>query len=187
MFQFLAISAVLVHVMPYLSSIGVARSNSSLVASAILVVSIFGRLGFGWIGDRFDKKRVTTATFLLTPLGLFFFSYAANGVVWLIIPFTILFSIGWGSQVTMTVALAAEHFGRWRFGTVFGFIHGILTLGGVIGPLLAGWAFDKWGSYQGIWFALMGLTAATVAVITTTPPAGDIIKKVDKKKRRVNK
>jgi MFS family permease len=186
MFQFLAISAVLVHVMPYLSSIGVTRSNSSLVASAILVISIFGRLSFGWIGDRFDKKRVTAATFLLTPLGLFFFSYAATGGVWLLIPFILLLGIGWGSQVTMIAALAAEYFGRWRFGTVFGFIHGILTLGGVIGPLLAGWAFDKWGSYQGLWFALIGLTIASVAVIATTPPAGNIIKQVDKPKTQEN-
>jgi MFS family permease len=182
----LAISAVVVHVMPYLSSIGVTRSNSSLVASAIPVVSIFGRLSFGWLGDIIDKKRVTMATFLLTPLGLFFFSYAATGGVWLLIPFILLLGIGWGSQVTMIAALAAEYFGRWRFGTVFGLIHGILTLGGVIGPFLAGWAFDKWGSYQGLWFALIGLTIASVAVIATTPPAGNIIKQVDKPKTQEN-
>ena len=186
MFQFLAISAVVVHVMPYLSSIGVTRSNSSLVASAIPVVSIFGRLSFGWLGDIIDKKRVTMATFLLTPLGLFFFSYAATGGVWLLIPFILLLGIGWGSQVTMIAALAAEYFGRWRFGTVFGLIHGILTLGGVIGPFLAGWAFDKWGSYQGLWFAFIGLTIASVAVIATTPPAGNIIKQVDKPKTQEN-
>jgi MFS family permease len=119
-------------------------------------------------------------TFVITTLGLFFFSYAATGGIWLIIPSAILLGIGWGSQVTMIAALVSEYFGKWRFGTVFGLNYGILTLGGVIGPLLAGWAFDKWGSYQGIWFALIGLTIATVVVMATTPPAGDIIKQVDK-------
>ena len=182
MFQFLAINAVLVHVMPYLSSIGITRSNSSLVASAIPVVSIFGRLSFGWLGDRLDKKRVTAAAFALTTLGLFFFPYAATEGTWLLIPFVILFGIGWGSQVTMIAALVSEYFGRRHFGTVYGFNFGLVTLGGVIGPLLAGWAFDKWGSYQGLWFALIGLAIATIVVIATIPPAGNIIKQVDKPK-----
>jgi MFS family permease len=182
MLQFLAINAVLVHVMPYLSSIGVTRSNSSLVASAIPVVSILGRLSFGWLGDRLDKKRVTAVTFALTTLGLFFFPYSATGGIWLLIPFVILLGIGWGSQVTMIAALVSEYFGRWRFGTVFGFNYGLVTLGGIIGPLLAGWAFDKWGSYQGLWFALVGLTIATVIVMATTPPAGNIIKHADEPK-----
>ncbi len=55
--QSIVISAVLTHVMPFLSSVGVSRTTSSLIASGLPVVSILGRLSFGWFADRFDKKR----------------------------------------------------------------------------------------------------------------------------------
>ena len=57
MCQMLVVNAVVVHVMPYLGRIDVPRSVSSLVASAVPVVSICGRLGFGWLGDRLRWHR----------------------------------------------------------------------------------------------------------------------------------
>ena len=50
------VGAVVTHIMPYLSSIGIVRSTSSLVATALPVASSSGRLSFGWLGDRFDKR-----------------------------------------------------------------------------------------------------------------------------------
>ncbi|MFC1893060.1 MFS transporter [Chloroflexota bacterium] len=66
MFQGMAIQAVITHVMPYLSSIGIARSTSSIIASATPLASIGGRLGFGWLGDRLDKRWLTTAGLALS-------------------------------------------------------------------------------------------------------------------------
>ncbi len=94
--QFVGISAAIVYVMPYLSSTGIARSTSSLVATAVPLVSIIGRLGSGWLGDRFDKKRVATGCFAIMSMGLLFFSHVSNGRMWLLVPFIIPFGIGWG-------------------------------------------------------------------------------------------
>lgn len=169
MCQFALVSAVLVHVMPYLSSLGIARSNSSVVAGAITLISIIGRLSFGWLGDRLDKRRLTIASFILTTLGIFFFGYAAIGGVWLLIPSIILFGIGWGGWTTMISPLLTEYFGSRRFGTILGFNFGLLFLGGTIGPPVAGWVFDQWGSYTGTWFAFSALAIASVAIIASTP------------------
>ena len=56
------VSAVITHVMPYLSSIGIARATSSLMAGAIPLFSISGRLGFGWLGDKLDKRQIGRAS-----------------------------------------------------------------------------------------------------------------------------
>ncbi len=48
----IVMSSVSTHVMPYLSSIGFAKSQSSLVATGIPLVSVGGRFSFGWAGDQ---------------------------------------------------------------------------------------------------------------------------------------
>jgi len=177
--QFLPISAVIVHVMPYLSSVGIVRSTSSLVATAIPLVSIIGRLGSGWLGDRFDKRRVATGCFAAMSLGLLFFSYASNEGMWLLIPFIILFGIGWGGNTTIRAAMLREYFGRSSFGTILGFMMGMIALGGIIGPLFAGWVFDNWGSYHAAWLIFACLVFAALIIMATTPPAGTNVQLAD--------
>jgi MFS family permease len=167
---FLSISAVTVHVMPYLSSVGIARSISSVVATAIPLISIVGRLTAGWLGDRFNKKRIAIGFIMLVGLGLLFFSYAFDEGVGLLIPFVILFGIGWGSNLPMRAALLREYFGRNNLGTIFGFMTGLSALGAVIGPIFAGWVFDNWGSYHAAWLIFACLVFVASIIIATTPP-----------------
>ena len=170
--QMMMVSAVITHVMPYLSSIGIARATSSLVASAVALLSISGRLGFGWLGDKHDKRRVTAGAFIAMTLGLLCFEYASIlGGAWLLVPFLILFGAGYGGGTTIRATLLREYFGKRKFGTILGFTMGIMALGNIIGAPLAGWVFDKWGSYHGIWIAFAGLAIAALIVIVTTPKA----------------
>ncbi len=171
-FVFLAISAVTVHVMPYLSSVGIARSTSSVVATATPLISIVGRLASGWLSDRFNKTRVATGFFAIMGLGLLFFSYASNEGVWLLIPFIILFGIGWGGNAPIRAALLREYFGRTKFGTILGFMMGMIALGGIIGTLFAGWVFDNWGSYHAAWLIFACLVFVALGIMATTPSVG---------------
>ena len=177
--QFIAITAVVVHVMPYLSSTGIARSTSSLVATATPLISIIGRLGSGWLSDRFDKKRVAIGCLAVMSLGLLFFSYASAEGMWLLVPFIILFGIGWGGTTTLRAALLREYFGRSKFGTIFGFMMGMIALGGIAGPFLAGWVFDNWGSYHAAWLTFAGLIFAALIIMATTPPVSTNVQLAD--------
>jgi MFS family permease len=48
------------------------------------------------------------------------------------------------------------------------------SLGGIIGPTLAGWTFDTLGSYRPIWFALCGLALlGALTAMRIRPPALD--------------
>ena len=163
------ISAVLTHVMPYLSSVGIARSISSLVASITPVASVFGRLSFGWLGNRINIKRLSAAGFALVSLGLIFFGYVPDGGIWMLVPYILFLGPGWGGIATMRSILIWKYFGRSRFGTIHGFAVGIMMLGHIGGAPLAGWVFDNWGSYQGIWFVFAGLAIVAVLTILTTP------------------
>ncbi|MBA7617561.1 L-lactate transporter [subsurface metagenome] len=168
-FHVMVSHAIITHVMPYLSSIGVARSSSSLVATAIPLTSIGGRLGLGWLGDKLDRRRVAAGALAMMGLGLLCFGYVSVGETWLLVPFLILFGIGYGGAISLRTSLVREFFGRSNFGTVFGLLIGINMLGGVIGPPVAGWVYDNWGSYEGIWLAFAGLVVIAVVLVAAIP------------------
>jgi MFS family permease len=62
-----------------------------------------------------------------------------------------------------------EYFGRSRFGSIFGFLMGISALGGIAGPLFAGWVYDTWASYYIAWLTLAILVFVAMIIIATTP------------------
>ena len=103
-------------------------------------------------------------------LGLICFNYVLNDRMWPLIPFVILYGIGWGSNLPMRAALMREYFGRNNFGTIFGFMMGMVAIGGVTGPIIAGWVFDNWGSYHPIWIAFAGTMGIPVMLILTIKP-----------------
>jgi MFS family permease len=169
--HFLVAIAVTTHVMPYLSSIGIPRATSSLVAMAIPLVTIAGRLGFGWFGDRFDKRRVTATGMALMLIGMLMFNYIGIAGTWMLVTFIIVFGIGYGGPVPMSAALVREYFGRARLGTLLGLTTGVAYVGSLVGPPMTGWIYDTYGSYQGAWFIMAGLSVAGMVSFITAPPA----------------
>jgi len=176
LYHIMTMMAITTHVMPYLSSLGFSRSASSLVATAIPLISISGRLGFGWLGDKFNKKSVAATSFILISGGGFCFAYASDARIWLLVPFLVLLGIGYGGTNAILPALGREYFGRTRFGSIYGLMEGIGTIGAIIGPTLAGWAYDSLGSYQIIWLLLAGLAFAAMALVFTVTPISNTVK-----------
>jgi MFS family permease len=76
----------------------------------------------------------------------------------------------------MMPALVREYFGRVRLATVLGLVMCVAALGGMVGPPLAGLAFDRLGSYQVAWLGFAGLVVAGMISLLTTPSVGNEIR-----------
>jgi len=161
--RMMTIATVATHVMPYLKSLGVPRSTAALVAAGIPLFSIIGRFGFGWLGDAFDKRMVMGASFCFMGLGLLAFCYV--NVLWVLLPFLLFFSPGFGGAMVVRGSIIREYFGRGSFGKMIGITMGAGAIGGIIGPTVAGWVFDVTGSYRPVWFAFMAVIALTTVLI----------------------
>jgi sugar phosphate permease len=147
--RMMVVYAVMTHIMPYLSTVGMGRTAAGVVTAAIPIISIPGRLGFGWLSDSFSKKKVMICVYLITIAGLLGLLYADRG--WPIYFFLLLFAPGMGGGVVLRAAIIQERFGRRSFGKLLGVHMGIASIGGVVGPTLVGWFFDTWRSYQISW------------------------------------
>jgi sugar phosphate permease len=59
------INAIVTHMMPYLSSVGIVRSVYSLIALLLPVSTVIGRLGSGWLSDKLGGRKVFVTSFAL--------------------------------------------------------------------------------------------------------------------------
>jgi OFA family oxalate/formate antiporter-like MFS transporter len=156
------------HIMPYLSSINMTRANASIIATAMPLISIIGSFTFGRMGDKLERKKVAALTYAMTGIGLICLAFASVNL-WALAPFLLFYSIGYGGGNAMRPSLTSEIFGRESFGKVFGLMVGINSLISSVGPLLAGWTYDNWGSYEAIWFIYAGLAFISLIAVLTTP------------------
>jgi MFS family permease len=158
MCQFFPIGAAITHIMPFLSSVGVDRTTGSLIASILPTITVVGRIGFGRMGDRVGNKVVTTTAMALTALGALLASCIEGCNMLIIVPFLFAFGIGWGGSVPMLNGMLCDCFGSRNIASIYGFAGSAVMLGIVFGAPLAGWIYDKSGSYRIAWLLLAGIT-----------------------------
>jgi MFS family permease len=162
------VSAVVTHSMPYLNSLGISRASAALVVAGIPLSSIIGRLGYGWLADRFPKRDVLALAFGAMGLGMLAFSYAA--VPAMILLFLFFFPPSFGGSMVLRGAILREYFGRDYLGKMLGIVMGSAAMGGIVGPTLAGWVFDSTGSYQILWLAFAGAISLAVLMVLKVRP-----------------
>jgi MFS family permease len=170
MFHNIALQAVVTHSMPYSNSIGIQRATASVIAMMIPLTSILARVLFGWLGDRTSKRWLIVVGFVLMCFGLLSLAFMSSVGFWLVVPFLLFFGFGYGGNIGVRPSFAREIFGRRNFGAIFGTIIGICSVGGMLGPILGGIAFDNWNSYVGLWLILAILPVmAVISIIFARP------------------
>jgi MFS family permease len=165
------IGAVVTHLMPCFSSVGIVRSFSSFIALVLPLASIAGRLSSGWLADRVGSKLIFSASFALMTAGSLTLAFITADRMWLVILFVVALSLGWGWSVTTRITLLRDYYGRANFGTILGCTSGVMMLGNMTGSPLAGLVYDTWGSYQGAWLGFAAVTLAGMILVLMLPPA----------------
>jgi MFS family permease len=151
------------HLPAYLSDSGVSSTAASYAFGFIGLFNIAGAYLFGALGDRFSKKSVLTAIYLLraalmtaivlTPLTdtIAIVFCACMGLVWL-------------STVPLTSGIVAQVFGPAHFSFLFGIVFMSHQFGGFTGAWLGGRIFDASGSYDQMWMISIALGVISAAL-----------------------
>jgi len=149
---------------------GYSQAAAAQVASLVLVSSLAGRLGMGWLADRLPKKYVMLLIYALVASAIpVLFLTGTPGAVYL---FALVFGIGLGGEYMVIPLMAAELFGVRVLGRAMGVV---LTADGVaeaLAPVLVGRMRDVTGSYATGFAAVIGFALAgaiAVAFLPRTP------------------
>ena len=138
--------------------------------------NIFGTLLASRLGGRFPRPYVLSAIYALravvilvfislpvTPVSVLVFGFVMGGL--------------WLSTVPLTSALVLTMFGPRAMGTLFGFVFLSHQLGGFAGVWLGGLFFDRYASYDQVWYLAIALgvlsAAAHLLVRERAAPAAD--------------
>jgi MFS family permease len=90
----------------------------------------------------------------------------------MVLAFTVLHGLAWGTRGPLMVALRADYFGPTSFGTIMGFSSLIVMLGMSGGPVFAGLMADIYGNYELGLGVLAGLSfLGSLCFWAARPPA----------------
>ena len=67
---------------------------------------------------------------------------------WMVIPFGLLFGIGFGGMQPTRNVLISEYFGTRNFASIYGLLTSVHILFGIAAPLMVGFSADFTGSYK---------------------------------------
>ena len=151
LFQQMGTSAVAVHIVPYLESVGVPTAIAALSVTGMTVFSLVGRLGFGVFGDFANKRLLIAASIALQTVGLILFAFITKDAMWLLLLFLLTYGPGFGGPIPLWPGLQADFFGTKSFGTIMGLLTLTSVVGGLASPIVAGWIFDVTGTYRLAW------------------------------------
>jgi MFS family permease len=135
---------------------------SQVAASALISVlggmSVFGRLGLGFLGNRIDTLRLFKVATLVMGMSyaLWLATTAAYGGL---LVFAAVLGLGYGVRIALMPVVLIELFGLQNLGAVLGVFFTATGISALLGPPLAGFILDCTGSYRWVVaFALaMGL------------------------------
>ena len=159
---------VIVHLVPLLTDRGLPVQNAALAASLVGVGSFVARIGIGYLLDIFFAASVAAVMFTASTLGLCLLFVPMTGFL----PYAAAFliGVGEGAQLDVIPYMVSRYFGLAAFAEIYGYLFAVFTLGGVVGPILMGQAFDALSSYGLILAAFAIATLAASALMTRLGP-----------------
>ena len=153
---FFCLMTVIIHIVPHATDRGVPPPVAAAILSTIGAVSIAGRLTIGGLFDRLGGRRSLGICFVVLLTSFVFLQ--VTEATWLLYVFAAVYGFAHGGFFTVMSPTLAEFFGTGSHGVIFGCVLFSGTIGGAIGPLLAGSLYDLTGNYGVIFMILTGFS-----------------------------
>jgi MFS family permease len=160
---------ILVHIVPHASDLGIATLQAAGILSTIGGVSMLGRLSVGFAIDWIGSRKCMQICLVILIASFIWLQVARD--VWMLYAFAAIYGIAHGGIFTVISPIVAELFGIRSHGALFGLVAFGGTVGGAIGPILAGLVFDLTRSYHLIFMALICLAAVSLLLTLLLRPA----------------
>ena len=139
------VSACSAHIAAVFADQGLSTRTGAFATSAFGGGLLLGRVGSGYLLDRFFAPRVAAVIFGCTATGIALLRIAASqGAAFAA---AVVIGLGVGAEVDIMAYLTSRYFGLRSFGAIYGFIFACFGLSAGLGAYLMGAGFDATGSY----------------------------------------
>jgi MFS family permease len=161
--NFCAMSAILVHMVPYVTDLDIDAYRAATVISLSAGAGVLGKVVFGTLADRLDLRfaPILSTSTQLAGLALLM---ASSQFGWLCAA-GVVFGFGMGGVVPLQGALVGQLFGRESYGKVMGLMRPIMLPLHVSGLPIAGAVYDQTGHYRAAYTLFLLLYAISIVVV----------------------
>ncbi|MGE0679985.1 MAG: MFS transporter [Candidatus Binatia bacterium] len=165
--------AMIAHQVAALQDAGFTLESASAIGGITLGISMGGRLAVGWASEHARYLHpMLSLCLLMQASGIGFLLYLNALGLWAVTAFVFLFGLGYGGLVVLWPLVIGHDFGLRAFGAIAGVLGTVAaSLGGAVGPIIAGAIYDSTGNYHWAFFLFIAvlLVGAGAAWVTTEP------------------
>ena len=134
-----------VHLGPFAQDLGYSEAQGVALVSLIGLGSLIGRFLVGPFADRLGRRTSLAASYAL--LGVLLLVWWSAKAYWVLAAFAFLFGVFYGACVALLPTIVMDLYGARSVSGIIGFLYTGAGLGTLVGPWMAGAAFDAYGSY----------------------------------------
>ncbi len=136
----------MVHLGPYAQDVGLSAAQGVTLVSLIGLGSLVGRFTVGGFADRLGRQPSLAAMYF--GLGAMLLVWLAAESYWLLALFAVVFGMCYGAYVALLPTIVMDLYGARAVSGILGFLYTGAGVGTLLGPWLAGAAYDALGAYD---------------------------------------
>ena len=152
-----------VHIVPFALDIGVQRAIATAAMGFIGGVGVAGRIFMGGLADKVGWKKTLIITCFGQGIMLLWLIGTRN--LGMLTVFVLVYGLAYGGRLPSLTGLIGYCFGTKSLGEITGIIFGVGISTAALGPIFAGFIFDRVGSY-GIAFLIGAFMFVSMGLLT---------------------
>lgn len=174
----LYVSAIALHLIPFLIGIGYAPKLAALVLSIAFGINSLLKFGIGWFADLVSSRAGLIVNFALQAFAMVLIFGLRHA--WMLYLFLPIYAPTMGAPLVLVPLQIVDSLGLRRFGSISGLMGIVFTLGSASGPIVIGRIFDVTHNYAAAFELYVGIaTLGALAALACRPLA---IAPVDRKR-----
>lgn len=159
---------------PMIQEEGLSATVGSLALSMFAVGQFVGRLGGGWLLDKFDPRMIAVVLTIIPGTG-FMLLLLSDQMLYAALLAAGMIGLQQGAELDIFAYFTARRFPVAQYGTIYGALNGISWIGNATAIIGVGWVHDTTGSYnlaQAVGMVALILGAALIWAVRLPAEAG---------------
>jgi MFS family permease len=156
------------HGVSHLEGLGYAPGEAAKSIFVIMSSSLIGTFAVGLLGDRIEPRLLSAVAVCLYGSGTLLAIHAVTPAV--MYSYAILMGSGFGAAFTCMQTILSNYFGVKVYPALLGVVFPMGTILGAVGPVTAGYFYDRYGTYSQVFSIVAALCFVSAALYLLAKP-----------------
>ncbi|MGH9717951.1 MAG: MFS transporter [Candidatus Acidiferrales bacterium] len=159
----------LAHGIVHLEDLGHSPAAAAQSIAVLMLSSVIGQFAVAALGDRIEMRYIFAVAVTVFGIGIALAIHATSAFD--LYPYAICMGSGFAAGYTCLATMQINYFGTKVYALVLGITIPMGTILGALGPVIAGWFYDTYGSYTRIFYLVAAVCFASgVLLLFAKPP-----------------